>query len=81
MGRRIYIIANDFEITQAIIDEATVNNCSEIVKGIPPILKDIHGASLPLIYEEPEPKTKAVETRNILAEIDELKVRIASLEK
>ena len=56
MTRRIYIVSKDTEITQEVIDAAIAATCSEIVKGIPPILSsNITEDMLPYAYEEPTP--------------------------
>ena len=52
MGRRIWIIERDTEITQEIIVEAKANNCPEIVKGIPPALEGL-GKWVEVAEDEP----------------------------
>jgi len=81
MGRRIWIVHKNDEITQQIRDEATANNCPEIARGVPPLLKkELWGQKLPLAYEEPEP-IKPEPQRDFPSEIDDLKARIVKLEK
>ena len=77
MGRRVYIVSKETEVDQAVIDAATSHNCPEIAKGIPPALKGIvTKAMLPCTYEESEPEF-IPEPRNIEAEMDEIKAKIA----
>ena len=54
MGRRIWIVPKDTEITDEVKEEAELNGCSEIALGIPPILEGKVGV-LPCVYEEPDP--------------------------
>lgn len=63
------------------MDNAKLANCPEIVHGIPPVLEGIiNEASLPMVFEEPElPKPEP--PRDLLAELDALKAKIAQLEK
>jgi len=68
--RRILVIPEqadpkDFEI------EAEMSNCPEIVKGIPPALKNVlNEKDLPTIYEEPMVLNKP---RELDKELDQLK--------
>ncbi len=80
MARRIWIIPKDTDITQEVRDEAIANNCPEIVQGMPPILEGkIEEASLPIAFEEPEHPAPEP-SRDLLTEIDVLKVRVKDLE-
>jgi hypothetical protein len=77
MTRRVWVIAKKDKVEQSDIDNALLNNCSEILKGIPPALLDILSeGQLPYAYEEPEaPKLEPL--RDPLIEIDEIKAKIA----
>lgn len=75
MGRRIYIIPKSMKVEDALQD-AKLENCPEIVHGIPPRLEGvIDEASLPVVFEEHE--TPSPEPRDPLSEIDEIKTKIA----
>lgn len=83
MARRIWVIAEKDEVEQSDIDAANAHNYPEIANGIPPALEGIiDEAGLPMAYEEieliPSPMPPS---RDALAEIDELKVRVEKLEK
>jgi len=78
MGRRIWIIAGDKDVTAKVRATAKLNGCPEIAIGIPPVLADKIGV-LPCAYEEPE-FLSGEEPRNLEAEIDELKARLDDLE-
>jgi len=55
MTRRVWIIAEGEEITQAVLNAASAANCPEIARGIPPRFAGIvNPASLPTAYQEPE---------------------------
>lgn len=55
MGRRIYIIPKSMKVEDA-VEDAKLLKCPEIVHGIPPKLEGIiDEASLPMVFEEPEP--------------------------
>ena len=54
MGRRIWIIPKDEEITDEVRASAQLNGCPEIVIGIPKALTG-QVDDLPCAYEEPEP--------------------------
>ena len=79
MSRKIWVIAEKDEIGQIDIDNATLNSCPEIANGIPPALFGIISeAQLPYAYEEP--KLPPLEpTRDLAAEIDDMKARIEEL--
>lgn len=81
MVRRVWIIPSDIEINQNVISDAISNNCPEIAKGIPSILKDeISMDNLPCVYEESVPiETEIV--KDLSAEITKLVSRIENLEK
>ncbi|MBA7606443.1 hypothetical protein ES703_13591 [subsurface metagenome] len=74
MGRRIWIISEETEITDTIREDAKLNGCPEIAQGIPPILKGKIGA-LPCAYEEPEP-IHPEPPRDPLAEIDGIRAEL-----
>lgn len=78
MGRRIWIVSADTKITKTVRNNAKLNGCPEIACGIPPALDGKVGA-LPCAYEEPESSVEP--TRDLMAEIDELKAQIAELQK
>lgn len=81
MGRRIYIIPKSMKVEDALGD-ARLANCPEIAQGIPPALvRIIDEASLPMVYEEPEPGPEPEPVRDPLAEIDEIKAKIADYDE
>ncbi len=87
MARRIWVIAKKETVEQSDIDDANLNNCSEVVNGIPPALQEILSEGLlPIAYEEPmlpesePPRDLAAEVTAQKAEIDELKARLVKLE-
>ena len=80
MGRRIYIIPKSMKAEEA-VEAAKLNKCPEIVHGIPPRLEGvIDEASLPMVFEEPEPLLDSP-IRDLAAEIDDHEVRLKKLEK
>ena len=80
MGRRIYIIPKSMSIKDA-IEDARLANCGEIVSGVPPVLADvIDEASLPVVFEEAELEPSP-EPRDLAAEVDEIKVKIADYDE
>lgn len=80
MGRRIYIVSKVTDITDGVKAEAAVNNCPEIVHGLPPRLREkLRGRKLPLVYEEPD-QPEPEPMRDPLRELDELWARIENLE-
>lgn len=53
------------------LEDAEVANCTEIVQGIPPILKGIvDEASLPMVYEELEPNPPEPPISSYICTID-----------
>lgn len=78
MGRRVWIIDENEEITDKVKADAKLNNCPEIVVGIPQALNDQIGA-LPSVYEEPDP-IPPDKPRDLAKEIDALKIRLSVLE-
>ena len=80
MARRVWIVSKGTVIDEQVIQDATVNNCSEIARGIPPALQnELRFQKLPLAYEEPE--RIQLEQRDLAKEIDEIKSRLAQIEK
>ncbi len=77
MARRVWIIARKDKIEDSDIASALLNGCPEIANGVPPALVGIVGA-LPCAYEEPEPP-KPEPVRDLAAEIDQIRVDIASI--
>ena len=74
MARRVWIIPKGEKITQAVIDAAKANNCTEINQGISRSIAD-KGAfeeMLPMSYEEPD-SPPSPKPRDLAAEIDLLK--------
>ncbi len=81
MGRRIWIVSEVAQLETKDFDDARAHNCPEIVNGIPPVLSDvINESSLPMTFEEPE-HTPVEPSRDLAAEIDDLKDKISVLEK
>ena len=79
MARRIWIIAKKDKVEDSDIADAKLANCPEIVNGIPPALTGIiTESSLPMAYEEVEPKPSEP-VRDLAKEIDQLKAEVASL--
>lgn len=77
MARRIWIIPKKDKIVGWDYEDAKLANCPEIVNGIPPRLEGIiREQDLPMAFEEPEypPPPKP---RDLAAEIDEIKAKIA----
>ena len=65
--------------TQLALEDAQSNYCSEIVWGVPLSLSHlIDLTSLPMAFEEPELPISV--SRDILSEMDDLKLRIKKLE-
>lgn len=91
MARRIWIIAKKEEVEPSDIADAKANNCPEVANGIPPNLKDVvDEGSLPIAYEEPEPEppepprdlaAEMDEVKDKIADYDDLKARVKELEK
>ena len=82
--RRLFIIPEKDEPEEN-IELAKFNNCTEIAKGIPPILKGIISeGDLPLVYEEPEVisetpieiKDKLIELENRLKAIEDKEIKL-----
>lgn len=77
--RRIYIISKTMNVEDFIAD-AKANNCSEIAKGVPSILRNkVRSKKLPLIYEEPE-LPAPLPAKDVFVELDEIKARLNQLE-
>ena len=65
------------KVTRKNIQDAAAANCFEIAQGIPPALQSVVTPEmLPFVYEEPEAAEPQPE-RDLAAEIDELKERLA----
>lgn len=79
MKRRIYIVDKDTKIDDSLIKKAAIENCSEIIRGIPRILieKRINIPNLPFIYEE---DNIAVVTQPISEDVKTLKKLVASIQ-
>ncbi len=77
--RKVYIIPGEAEITEEVMNAARENGCTEIARGIPPRIKsDCMIQELPYVYEEPDVATTPA--RDVLAELDSLKTKVAALE-
>ena len=70
--------ARSVAVNAALID-ADLNNCPEIVWGVPPVLATIlKGKKLPRLYEEPE-SPASIPPRDLEREFDDLKVIVNDL--
>lgn len=79
MARRVWVIAKKDKVEQADFDAALANSCPELVNGIPLALATlITEDMLPFCYEEPEPPIP-IPLRDLIAEIDEIKVEVETL--
>ena len=86
--RRIWIVHEGTEITKEVVEQAELNGCSEVVRGIPPKLVG-KVVTIPAVYEEPEAVLEEVVTikellsmvKDLCEKIGSLEVRVEALEK
>lgn len=80
MPRRVWIITKQDKVKDSDKADALLNGCTEIANGIPPVLQGvISEGQLPYVFEGPETPPDEP-PRDLAAEIDELKARVAHLE-
>jgi hypothetical protein len=51
--RKLYIVARDTEVTPEVAAAAADAGATEIVRGIPLVLKQLEGTPYPFVYDEP----------------------------
>lgn len=80
MARKLWIIDKSESVTDDVIKQVQLAGCSEIARGVPPVLQDkLQDPKLPLMYEEPEPVNPESPV-DLITEIDNLKTRMLELE-
>jgi len=77
----LWIVSKQEKIEQSDLNAAALENCPEILNGIPPALVAIiEPSDLPIAYEEPEPPVPE-KPIDALTEIDLIKEEITAIKK